>query len=704
MLAELCLYFELLIYLAGTLLYRFLTRELLRRPQVLPGNWPLRGVLVCFTLWYGLTLLDELLLMLLGERPDLALPAIAIDLLRAWAWLASFALLVHTLAGVLREPPGDRGGFAHRGWLRFLPYLGYLSLAIFLPATIDFVRAGSPMLAPAVREVFPRVAVYGSVMLTLAGVLTVITSQRVRDRRLAGFLHMLLGVLVLMIALLGLGALRDPWTVDASGFDRVVRTLLMGCLLLPGVLFAYFVQRYNLLRLSLSHRTLRHFVAVLSVVVLVMLAGPALGLEDFALFRRFVAWGLLLALFLGLAYQPLIDRVLLRSTALRRFFGKNMAPHDLDRLMTSLQDPDLDEATVLDRTAAELGRWLGAEAAFLRPGDDDLHAAFWKHYEDSEATLVHRLGPPSTQLAVLLDRRQLHAVFPLRVEGRLEALLALAVSALGGGYDRAELEAVQALIRQLAGTLALRRLITARLAEERRLAARADDERLRMLGLVAASVAHEVKNPLSSMKVLAQALREDLARDEAHADDVGDLDVILEQIDRLHRTTHEILGLARPRAGAATELTALVRSSLYVLKAEAKKRGVELTGDGVEEVGEVPGSEIAWQTVAFNLMLNAVEHSPTGATAEIRLETDGDGVLFTTLNPGDPIDPDAARRLFEPFVSEGGTGLGLALVKRRVEEIGASVDVGHEDGRVIFRVVCPVPSDESDRSDASDGD
>ena len=65
------------------------------------------------------------------------------------------------------------------------------------------------------------------------------------------------------------------------------------------------------------------------------------------------------------------------------------------------------------------------------------------------------------------------------------------------------------------------------------------------------------------------------------------------------------------------------------------------------------------------------------------------GLVFLTRNPGEPLCEEEAEQLFEPFVSEGGTGLGLALVKRRVDELGAAVEAVCERGEVVFRVTSP---------------
>ena len=242
------------------------------------------------------------------------------------------------------------------------------------------------------------------------------------------------------------------------------------------------------------------------------------------------------------------------------------------------------------------------------------------------------------------------------------------------------------VVRQLQAALSQRRRVAERLASERRLA---EHERLSLLGLISASLAHEIKNPLSAMKALAQTLREDLAADDPAGEGVADLDVIVEQIDRLDSTTREILGIARPQAADRCELSQVVRSALYVLEAEARKRGVHIHSEIAEVGGRIAGSAASWQTVIFNLVLNALEHTPAGETVNVKLEresgVDGEKLIFTTANPGEALA--SAEHLWRPFVSTGGTGLGLSLVQRRVQDIGARVETDHAQGRVIFRVI-----------------
>jgi signal transduction histidine kinase len=249
------------------------------------------------------------------------------------------------------------------------------------------------------------------------------------------------------------------------------------------------------------------------------------------------------------------------------------------------------------------------------------------------------------------------------------------------------MEAVRLVLRQLGASLELRQLLEAQLANERR---QAEQERLRMLGMVSASLAHELKNPLSSMKALAQTVREELAEDNPAGDQSRDMDLIVEQIDRMSDVAREILGFARVGHDTKADLASLVESSSYVLEHEARRRGITVDCSGVRDVGQVLGSSATWQTIVFNLILNALHHAPKGSTVGVRLQRDGERLCFETENAGPAIDDEIHQKLFEPFVtagdSEEGTGLGLALVGRRVQELGGSVELINEPNHIVFRV------------------
>lgn len=689
---DLALFAQLLVYLVGTQLFGFLTRELLAHPQVLRGR-PMRWLVGSLTVWYGGCLLDEVLSVLLapGSLPRLA--STLLDLVRGYAWLASFPLLAHavwrTFAGAA---PFGREARERRpsGWW-LVP--GYLTLALFVPAAVRALQQQQVALLEVARGVLPLVAVHvllGSVTAAAMLMRSFATTEDGRLRQLLRALLVALGVCVVLFTTGGLFLRPDLLgSGEGSGFKTTGLLLTVASWLVPGLTFLYFVQRYNVLRLSVPFRSLRHFLGILALVVLAIAVGPAAGLEDSGLLRRFVAWGVVLALVVGMVLTPLARRVLERSGWLRRLLGRNVSPEQIERITRRFGELGLDEAELREMAAKEIGDWLATRAVFLPPKEsaDPETARLWLAFEELGISAFNRGAAPATRFESVLERLDLQAVVPLRVSGRVEGILGLGVSELGGSYQDGELEAVGLVLHQLGAALEVRRLLEERVALERRLAER---ERLSQLGMVAASLAHEVKNPLSAIKALAQTVREELAASNPRGEQVEDLRLILEQIDRLEEVTREILGFARPQEEGGVELTRLVRSALYVLGHEASRRGVVIDAAGVAEVGRADGTGGSWQTVVVNLVWNAVRHAPAGSAVRVWLVREGWEVRFATENGGLAIAPEIAGRLFEPFVSTDGTGLGLALVALRVRELGGDVGVDNQPGRIVFQVRVPL--------------
>lgn len=680
---------HLLVFLIGTLVYGFLLRELWRNPAVLPGL-AVRLLAGCLALWYAGCLVDELA-VILGVTPDGPAPvAAAFDIIRAVAWLAGFPLLAHTVWGLLPRRTDAAAGARRPGWFWLAP--GYLTLLVFVPAAMEIWRTQNPALASTAREIFPWILIHAAISFSLTAWFLTRVPAGTGDVHLGRFVRWLLPALAVTFALLCVGPVLgvqrevSPLTLSLWRLSAEASGLVLG------LTFLYFVQRYNLLRLSLSNRSLRRFATAMALVIAVMLAGPIHGIEDTDAFRRLVAFGLVGAVAIALLTSPVRRAVSERSPRLRRWLGDSPSPQELDAFSRRLHSLDLPENELLDLVAGQIAEWLVARARFHDPpADEDREIALlWRHFDDPSTTAFNRIQPPSTRLAAVLGRTRLHAIFPLRVDGELERLLGLEVSATGGGYQDGEMEAVRLVLRQLGAILAVRRLAEERLAQERRLA---EQERLSLLGMVSASLVHEVKNPLSSIKVLAETVGEELAAENPESDQAEDLALIVSQIDRLNTVAHEILGFARPGSGGssdgAVELGSLINDSLAVLRFHARTRGVEIDGSGIENVGVVRGTSAAWQTIVVNLIGNAVEHAPAGTAVRIRLgRSDGDLVLETE-NAGPAIDAGLEARLFDDFASDGGTGLGLGLVARRVGEIGGEIGVENEDDRIVFVVRCP---------------
>ncbi len=673
---DLILYAELLIYLSGTFLYGFVARQLLRDPVLMRRNQALRALAICVTGWYAGCLIDSVLTILVPGGPWLGT---FLDVARGMAWLAVFPFLAHAAWRFLvaetdaRERPSVL-------WLA----PGYLFLGLFLPASFDYWQSGSVRLQETAGELFVPVVAHATLSAAIAGGLLVRLLRRSRDPGLVEFLRWMLAAVALVLAATAMGLVCLRPAAESGRLAELWRTSAQAVGLGPGLVLLYFVQYYGLLRLTLPLRTVRHFLATVALVVVVMLAGLAVRAEGSALFQRLIAWGMLTALVGGTAYSAAAAMAARRWTAVRRLIEPSVPAWELEDLARRIRTLEADEHELREITVAELSRWLGTGVRFLPSPAGDVPPAIrtlWEFFADPGERGCDRVDAPPA-LARVLATEELYAAFPLRVATELVGVLVVAAGI--GGVREGEKETIQLVLRQLAGALELRRQVEARIAAERRLA---EQERLGTLGLVAASLAHEIKNPLTSMKALAQTVHEELAATAGRSEQVEDLGVIVEQIDRLQEVTREILGFARPRAGDESELAALVTSALYILRPEARRLGTTIAAAAVEQVGLVAGSPATWQAVIFNLILNAVEHAPAGSEVVVRLDRDAAGtVVFETENAGPAIAEEIAGRLFAPFVSDGGTGLGLAIAARRVRSLGGGIECINEPGRIRFRV------------------
>ena len=205
-------------------------------------------------------------------------------------------------------------------------------------------------------------------------------------------------------------------------------------------------------------------------------------------------------------------------------------------------------------------------------------------------------------------------------------------------------------------------------------------ERLAAIGRMSAVVAHEIRNPLSSIGLNTELLQEEV--DEAGMDSGSEAQSILssisKEVERLTEVTDAYLHLARlpkPNLGPH-EINTILDDLLRFMSGEFETKGIELVQELDPEAGLVDADDSQIRQALLNLLKNSSESINDGGVLTVRTKRINKVVQICISDTGKGIAEDDLDRIFEPFFStrEGGTGLGLALTQQIISEHGGSID------------------------------
>ncbi|HKN60850.1 MAG TPA: ATP-binding protein, partial [Candidatus Acidoferrales bacterium] len=457
--------------------------------------------------------------------------------------------------------------------------------------------------------------------------------------------------------------------------SRSARTLGKWLLSISSLLFAILIAR-------IAYEAASPFLSdLLATATVVCAIFPGALLIYFALKHNFLEYGAqrnlvyaLSATFLALLYLALVHRV---SGWLAPVFPPEATASVLLFILIFLFEPiERVIGPILHRRLSE--RMGHVQRVTSQIQQEARQGSVAELVALAERRIREEFGLAAVRISVPRDA----AAQPLEIPGGLghavrlplmkdKQEIGLVEAATTGAYITGETSAaLEFLAEQLPGMFDLCRLIEEKLRLERELAGR---ERLALLGQMAASVSHNLRNPLSSMKTILQVQLEkpDLPFDIRH-----DCALVVGEIDRMSAKLTQLLKFAKPSVnGQRVGAVALAKQTAALFGRDAERRNVRLEFDCPAQEIWLLASEEALSEVLSNLIINAIEAQPNGGRVRVGLTQTPENLEIRVEDDGPGISQEVRAKIFQPFFTTKatGTGLGLSIVARRVAEMGGEV-------------------------------
>ncbi len=217
-------------------------------------------------------------------------------------------------------------------------------------------------------------------------------------------------------------------------------------------------------------------------------------------------------------------------------------------------------------------------------------------------------------------------------------------------------------------------------------------ERMTAMGQLAATLAHEINNPLHSIWTMLELVM-DFPVSEAEKGEY--LEAIRREVWRLMKLTRQVLEFARPmdRVAVPINLVEPLRYALSLADWRLRNHNIRVSLKFSDDLPPVLGSPDQLAQVFLNLILNAADSMPNGGELDIHVTRQDWQVILTFADTGPGIPPEILERLFEPFVTtkKGGTGLGLAVSQSIIRRHGGTITAANApQGGAIFTITLPI--------------
>jgi two-component system sensor histidine kinase AtoS len=217
-------------------------------------------------------------------------------------------------------------------------------------------------------------------------------------------------------------------------------------------------------------------------------------------------------------------------------------------------------------------------------------------------------------------------------------------------------------------------------------------EKLAALGQLAAGIAHEIRNPLTSINILIHSIAESFPSETAHRED---LKVVEEEIHRINEIIDQFLRFAKPALPLfeKTDVLPIFEDTLQLLRPQIERQQITVQKD-FSSLPSITIDKEQMKQVILNLLMNAIQAMPEGGRLKLsgRITGDHHWIQFSIKDSGIGVPPEDMHKLFDPFFStkEGGIGLGLSIAHRIIDQHHGKIEVESTSGKgTLFTLWLP---------------
>lgn len=706
-------------YLLGTILHLLLLWLFVKRHRRRVAEGLFAGFVCAVGFWNLGQFLEAFLGVLLrGDVPTTVL--VACDIIAYLGLLFLPSALLHTLGALIyaRKPKSIAAKPAKIAM--YLTILLIYSPVCMVPKVVELTVSspGAPGMVQLESVIVAYVSWFGFAF-ALSAFLCLVLARSARSPRERLFYQVLVFILLGTASIVTFLFMFGYDSVDQSGLP--LELVIISLSTLPSAMFGYYVHRYDDVEFFL--RRSLFYIVLLGATVLVYLWGIAVLAEildrRYSLNPKVVEAVFVLALIFLFhpfrkALNRLFNRIFFKQTfayqkvlsELVTFMGQGTATHVRDLVQrvansigTALDLEGSDIVLIAPSGVATYSTDKKSKAPIVDACRQILQQYQWRYFRRGD------LGSAPLDLKALDETEELQAeaVFAARHQDQIVALFLIGRKKDGKPLFAEEIDLLLALSQQLSIALTGLKLYEEKQHLERQLY---KTEQQLALGRFSSSVAHRVKNPLSSIKAITQSMALEFQRDDERR---HDLLLVVSEVDRLNGIVDQLLNYAEAESHPGSQgwdFVELIREVSELFQHEADLFGVAIVSEVNQHPGNLRGSRADIREILSNLIQNGIHAMEKGGTLRIKVRHPSSvsalpvrlvedlpenrfessaWLVLTLTDDGPGLTEEQKNRIFEPFFTTKaqGTGLGLAITKRRLSDLGGYiVAADREDGEV----------------------